>query len=203
MPVYIPRELGLANAGWGVCGFTSTFYAMWALNPGMRPALINAPQPFTVLAEIKTYLRTLQASGEAAKLTAIRDFTRSFGSPYDTFTIDAYIERINGAVNLSADAIKGNQMFGIAMPPQCVADYVRRMWQFDCSIEMGNRNPGSDGIIGVKSSNSPEMTEYGGLCHWMYRHDNRIYSWGLTLPPNASQFSSYTIIWTLKLQSRA
>jgi len=37
----------------------------------------------------------------------------------------------------------------------------------------------------------------------MYRHDNRIYSWGLTLPPNASQFSSYTIIWTLKLQSRA
>jgi len=193
------EDLGVTNVGWGVCGFTSTFYAMWGLDaPGARAALINAPKPFTVLAEIKTYLRTLQADSNMAMLQSITGFTRSFGAPYDTFTVDNYIARINKAVSLSEGEIIKNKLFGIAMPPQCVADYVQRIWGCECAIKMGDA--GGDGIIGVKSSASPAMTEYSGLCHWMYRYNNRIYSWGKSFGSVTDANSKYTVIRTLHLK---
>lgn len=200
MPSEIPGNLGITNVGWGVCGFTSTFYAMWELNPGARGALINAPKPFNVLAEIKQYLRTLQAEGNVKTLTAITDFTRSFGNPYDKFDIDNYISRINKAVSLSEGAIKGDKNFGIAMPPKCVADYIRRIWNFDCDIAMGDG--GGDAIVGVKNTKNSAMTEYRGLCHWMYRCNNQYYSWGLRLPPNDRRLENYQIVWTLTLSGR-
>ena len=35
-------KMGSLNNAWGVCGFTSTFYAMFAQNKGKRPELANA-----------------------------------------------------------------------------------------------------------------------------------------------------------------
>lgn len=198
MSVTIREDLGRTNIGWGVCGFTSTFYAMWALNPGSHGALMNAPKPFTVLAEIKTYLKILQAEGKTAALSSITGFTRSFGKPYDKFTPDNYMARIDKAVNLTDQQIEANELFGIAMPPQCVADYAKRIWGYDCAIKMGDA--GGDGIIGVKSSDYPTMTEYGGLCHYMYRHNNRIYSWGQSFGSVTEANAKYTVIWTLHLK---
>lgn len=193
----VREDLGRTNIGWGVCGFTSTFYAMWALNPGSRGALMNAPKPFTVLAEIKAYLKSLQAEGKTAALSAITGFTRSFGKPYDSFTVDKYVERIDKAVSQTDEEIEKNSLYGIAMPPQCVSDYAKRIWDYNCAIKMGDA--GGDGIIGVKSSDYPSMTEYRGLCHYMYRHNNRIYSWGRSFGSVAEANAKYTVIWTLHL----
>ncbi|WP_426954197.1 hypothetical protein [Muricoccus radiodurans] len=195
------EDLGITNVGWGVCGFTSTFYAMWDINPGLRAALIKAPRPFNVLAEIKQYLVILEAEGRTAELKSIRDFTRSFGPPYDQFKIKEYIERINRAVDKTAADITKEKLFGIAMPPDCVADYAKRIWQYNCTVHPGDI--GGDGIIGVKSADYPNMTAYGGLCHWMYRHNNRIYSWGKSFGSVAATGYPYTVIWTLRFGTAA
>ena len=193
------KDLGKTNSHWGVCGFTSTFYAMWGLDaPGARAALINAPKAFNVLAEIKTYLRTLQAEAAMEKLKEITDFTRSFGHPFDRFTVDNYIARINEAVSQTEDQIKEEELFGIALPPKCVADYAQRIWSREYDIIMGDA--GGDGIIGVKSSEYPKMTAYKGLCHWMYRYNNRIYSWGDSHDSVTAADPTYTVIWTLRLK---
>ncbi|HEY4253887.1 MAG TPA: hypothetical protein VGM87_21950 [Roseomonas sp.] len=197
MSLAMKEDLGITNKGWGVCGFTSTFYAMWAQNPGSRGALMNAPKPFTVLAEIKTYLMLLLATGKTAELKSITDFTRSFGAPYDAFTIDSYVARINDAVDLTDEQIVGNKLFGIAMPPTCVADYAKRIWGYDCAITTGDA--GGNAIIGVQSSAYPTMTAYRGLCHYMYRYNNRIYSWGKSFGSVAEANSKYTVVWTLRL----
>lgn len=197
MSATIRVDLGQANAGWGVCGFTSTFYAMWALNPGSHGALMNAPRPFTVLAEIKQYLQMLLAEAKIRELTAITEFTRSFGKPYDSFSIEDYIARIGDAAGMTDEQIAQNSLFGIAMPPQCVGDYATRIWGYKREIFLGDS--GRDGIIGVKSSAYPHMQEYGGLCHYMYRHNNRIYSWGRSFGSVAEANPKYTVIWTLHL----
>lgn len=198
MSVTIQEDLGRTNVGWGVCGFTSTFYAMWALNPGTHAALINAPKPFSVLAEIKVYLRILQAEVKTTALKSITDFTRSFGKPYHKFSIESYIAQIDKAVTLTDKQIEANKLFGIAMPPQCVADYAKRIWRYESTIAMGDA--GGDGIIGVKSSGHPLMTEYGGLCHYMYRHNNRIYSWGRSFGSVQEANAAFTVNWTLHLK---
>jgi hypothetical protein len=193
------KDMGLTNAGWGVCGFTSTFYAMWQQNPTSRGALMNAPRPFTVLAEIKQYLKILQAAAEVAKLQSITDFTRSFGKPHNSFTVEKYIERINKAVAKTDQEVTGDELFGIAMPPQCVADYARRIWGFKAALAMGDTG-GSEAILGVKSSKYPKMTEYNGLCHYLYRANNHIYSWGHD--PYASVTAAdatYSVVWKVTL----
>ena len=125
------------NQGWGVCGFTSSFYSLYEQNPGKRAKLIGVGIATKVLAEIKTYLNTLK-TGEFQLLSDIEEFTKSFEG-FSNFTIDAYIERItevgvelgkSGDVTSKADddRIRSNQSFSIAMPPAAVADYLIRIW---------------------------------------------------------------------------
>ncbi|MBB4266245.1 hypothetical protein [Roseospira visakhapatnamensis] len=185
MSIYSQAEmesLGVTNTGWGVCGFTSSFYAMYAQNPQARPQIINATQAYRVLAEIKTYLRMLQADNSPL-LAKIRDFTRSFGPPYDTFKIDDYINNISKAAaqNLSVQQIEGDSKFSMAMPPEAVADYVTRMWERRTSITEGSGAlTGGQGIIGVSKSKAGTKLPYKGLKHYMYYKNGTIYSWGRT-----------------------
>jgi hypothetical protein len=177
--------IGVTNAGWGVCGFTSTLYAMYALNPGVRGQVINATEGYRVLAEIKTYLVMLKAEN-SPHLKAIRDFTRSFGKPHDKFEIDKYITRINEAAgdNLTVEEVLANEKFGIATPPAAVADYVARAWGWRGTVEEFPGGGGhGDGIIGVRSSTHTSglfrrAKPYHGLEHWMYRWNGSVYSWG-------------------------
>lgn len=176
MPV---NDMGITNASWGVCGFTSSFYAMHELKQQKRPQLNGAGSAHRVLAEIKTYLNILKADGQQQILDSIRQFTRSFGAPYDTFTVDNYIARVNDAVNHTEEQILGEELFGIAMPPAAVADYLKRIWDSNSSVStvMGGNGGEKDGILGV-TSNNPNMPMYNGLEHYLFRHNGVVYSWG-------------------------
>jgi hypothetical protein len=160
--------VGILNKGWGVCGFTSSLYAMYDLNPAMRPLIINATKPFRVLAEIKTYLRMLEA--EASKLLDdITEFTRTFEGFAD-FEIKTYIKSIDDALELTEEAIREDSRFGIAMTPESVADYLERILGWSATIS----KPGvvsEQCVIGVG-------TQADGLQHYMYSRYGKIYSWG-------------------------
>lgn len=182
-------SLGKTNAGWGVCGFTSTFYAMYDLNHDLKGKLVNATAEYRVLAEIKTYLMMLKAAGETGLLNGITAFTRKFGGRFSNFTIDGYIQHINGAAgsNLSANTIKKDSLFGIAMPPSAVADYAKRVWGWDATVhEFPNCSSSGDGIIGVRVRGTGGglfgtgflKPKEIGLVHYMYRGNGAIYSWG-------------------------
>lgn len=181
------ESMGETNAPWGVCGFTSSFYAMWKLEKAARGRLVNAPEPFTVLAEIKTYLRMLQADGDTRAIRAIEKFCRSFGPPFDTFTVDGYCDRVSNSVQYSEEQILDDALFSIGIPPAYVADYLQRMWGYGSKvIEIPRgRDPGGDAIIGMivrKGTKDPGgnvvKTLYNRLVHYMYRRKGLIYSWG-------------------------
>jgi len=171
--------MGQANAHWGVCGFTSSFYAMHELNQSKRPQLIGAGTASRVLAEIKTYLMILKAEGNTVVLDDIAKFTRSFGGDFGDFTIDKYITLVNSAVSRTDEEIKDDANYGIAMPPDAVADYLRRIWEFDSKVQTvsGGDGGSKDGILGVTEG---KMPLYSGLCHYLYRLRGTIYSWGGT-----------------------
>ena len=176
--------VGKVNAGWGVCGFTTSMYAMYQNNPAARPWLINAPRAFTVLSEIKGYLRLLQEFGGEKTIKDIETFTRTFGPPYDKFTVHWYVDYINRAgdkyVNHSGEEDKkiyADELFGIALPPEAVADYLKRRCGYSSVI--ATSDPGGDVFIGVQDKSVDNSSKpYNGLCHWVYRKGAKIYSWG-------------------------
>ena len=73
----------------------------------------------------------------------------------------------------------GDELFGIAMPPAAVADYLKRIWDSNSSVStvMGGNGGEKDGILGV-TSNNPNMPMYNGLEHYLFRHNGVVYSWG-------------------------
>ena len=73
-------RLGITNAKWGNCGFTSSLSAMYDLNQGVRGQVINGSSGYRMLAEIKTYLSMLKTVS-LSLLADIRNFTRWFGPP--------------------------------------------------------------------------------------------------------------------------
>lgn len=177
-------RVGVTNAHWGVCGFTSSLYALYDLNPATRPQIINATAAYRILAEIKTYLMMLKADNSGL-LRQITDFTRTFGNEFATFTIDAYIARINEAAaeGKSRHQILSDSLYSIALPPAAVADYIQRLWGWNATVaEFPAGNGAGDGVIGVRSSTHDRQTgqakPYHGLEHYMYRSGGKIYSWG-------------------------
>ena len=123
-------NMGQMNSGWGICGFTELplrtlreiAHAATEVGAG------RIVSPTMVLAEIKSYLRMLQADEKTGLLSEIESFTKSFGGIHASFTIDSYIERINQVVKTGADA--KDAKYSIAMPPQAVTDYLQRMCEF-------------------------------------------------------------------------
>jgi hypothetical protein len=156
---------------------------MYDLYPATRPYVINASNAYRILAEIKTYLMMLKA--ESSQLLAeIRDFTRSFGPPYDTFEIDDYVSRVSdaAATGMTRQQILDEPRYGIALPPKAVADYIERIWGWKTTVtESGLGSGGGDGVIGVGESaysSTGAKKLYNGLEHYMYRSGGKIYSWG-------------------------
>lgn len=177
-------KLGDLNAGWGVCGFTSSFYGLWdILDQSKRSQIHGGTKAHRLLAEIKTYLMMLKAEGSTELLNEIEAFCRKFGdtdNDFGNFSIDSYIARVNVSVNRTEKQIKEDSNFGIGMPPQAVADYLSRMWNVKTEIKTGKTTSGPEnGVIGVKNVVKPLSTLYDGLEHYMYRHQQIIYSWGM------------------------
>jgi hypothetical protein len=188
------EQVGAANSYWGVCGFTSAFAALYKMNVGRKALLHGAGVTTRVLAEIKTYLVTLRAEGKLGLLQEIQTFTRAFpptanGTDFSTFTIDSYIERINEAVGKSDEELQEEELHSIGMPPRVVVDYLDRMWQKKATLSLFET--GANGIIGVKRDTRPM---YGGLCHYMYRYGNKIYSWGNTFSSVKAANKAYSVI---------
>lgn len=96
MPKEQINAMGTLNNRWGVCGFNSSLYALYEHNPRKRADLTSAAKVDTrVAAEIKTFLKMLQAEGNAKLLSDIEAFTRSFGGKRAGFTIAGYIQKID------------------------------------------------------------------------------------------------------------
>lgn len=170
------NNLGKLNQYWGICGFSSCFYAMHMIGgKRTKEELDNAKNPTRVLAEIKTYLMMLKIDEETQLLQDIQEFTRSFGKEYKDFTIDNYIKFINTILVKTPDEIiKSN--YSIAMPPHAVVDYLQRVFERKAKLKKGpfKRTP-SKGIVGVRIDKN---TMYDGLCHYMYINKRTVYSWG-------------------------
>jgi hypothetical protein len=204
-------SMGILNAGWGICGVTSTFYAMYQLNAGARGALINAPRPFSVLAEIKSYLQQLKADGETEKLNDIKAFTRTFGVvdkvDFRTFTVDGYIAYINATAQKYTNTgpekdkeIVKDGAFSIALPPAIVADYIQRIWGWQATVS--DADQGGDAIIGVKSSDNwfNSFRAYKGLVHYVYRKNGQFYSWGNKPKASLAGCSAdFQFCWSIKV----
>jgi len=188
------EQVGIANSYWGVCGFTSTFQSLYELNRGKKALINGAGIPTKVLAEIKTYLVTLKAEGKLRLLQEIETFTRAFpptqrGTDFSNFRIDEYIKYINKAVGKSDKAIMDDELHSIGMPPHALVDYLDRMWGIKATLSPFET--GGDGIVGVKRDARPM---YGGLCHYMYRSNGKIYSWGQTFTSIKAANEDYTVI---------
>src|SRR5215471_11784306 len=91
-------SIGVANNKYGVCGFTSSLYALYARRPDSDMAA-GARIETRIMAEIKTYLMMLKVDGRADLLSDIKNFTTTFPG-YSGFTIDGYIQQINAALKL-------------------------------------------------------------------------------------------------------
>ena len=174
----MPRnDMGKMNIGWGICGFTSSLYALYEHNPTLRSSLAKGGKTGTrVLAEIKTYLRILQAEGETTVLSDIEKFTKSFGGKFANFTVDSYIESINEVVTSGANP--NDDKYSVALPPGAVVDYLKRVCQFKDAKLVDLSAKGSEFILGV-CGNDPKIL-YGGLEHYLYYLNGTIYSWGKT-----------------------
>lgn len=175
--VSIVRDgIGDLNATWGLCGFTSTFYVAWKLRPGLHPYLINASQPYSVLFEIVEYLEYLKTTGNVKFITEIEKYTQSF-SGYSSFSCKKFRKNVYDKLQtgVTVDDLLKNSDFSIAMPPECVVHYCKTMWQFDSEIK--EASAAGNAIIGV-STNLMNGLPYGNIAHYVYRHDNKIYSWG-------------------------
>jgi hypothetical protein len=181
----VMTSLGITNAGWGICGFTSSLYAMYHINPAARRFLIAAPQPWSVLYEIEEYLERLIQTGANEVLSKIEDFTRSFGGKFATYTAQKYIQNIRESWDKytqdnspqAAEKVMSDSSFGLALPPDCAADYLRRMWGYDAKWEFTGGST-KDGLIGVKDVNDKKMVLYDGLRHYIYQKNQKLYSWG-------------------------
>ena len=180
------------NTRWGICGFVSALSALFQHSPQKRQLELSSAAKIEtrILAEIKVYLVTLQADNRVDLLSMITTFTRSFGGQWATFDIKDYIARINASPNVSP-ANLGD--FSIAMPPDALVDYLRRMCEFK-SARILNRTwslfDPTELILGL-SSDDMNMKLHNHLAHWVYHLNGKVYSWGQECGPVPSFLTSH------------
>ena len=172
-------NMGIVNADHGICGFTSSLYALYTRSP--RAGLAGAAVDTRMMAEIKTYLMLLKAAGRLDLLTQIKEFTSSFPG-YASFTIDGYIQKINQSVDT------GVTDFSIALPPNVVIDYLQRVCDFKMAREVDVATTGTEFILGVRDAKG-KSSPLKGLIHYVYYLSGTVYSWGDQFP-NGSEAAS-------------
>ncbi len=168
------------NRGWGICGFASALGVMYQRDGrlgGVIDAAATKNQLNTrLLAEIKSYLVMLQAEGNQLLLNEIVRFTQSFGGPYRNFSIDAYIAKVNSIGTSPVN--ERDSGFSIAMPPNGVADYLRRVGGMKVVLVSGSSMSLNNVILGL-GDKTKAGGEWKGLRHWVFKKNNsEIYNWG-------------------------
>lgn len=166
---------GSGNLG-GICGFASTIGALFEnglLGESAKQSLDKSHLNTRVLATIVTYLRILKAENNQQYINEIVSFTQAFGG-YETFSIDAYIKKIEDVVVAPKNIDKD---FSIAMPPNPVADFIRRNGLKTVLVKGPTPALRSNVILGL--GDGTKTDKWGGLKHWFYcNHSGTIYNYG-------------------------
>jgi len=170
------------NTGWGICGFASALGALHH-NGQFKETIDNikaADLKYRLLAEIKTYLVILQSENEHTLLDEIVSFTCAFGGKFSTFTIEEYIEKVNSIASKEPDVT--DSKFGIAMPPNAVVDYLKRIGGLNSAkLFTANKDDGGPNniILGLSRTGNDKLKRWNGLRHWVYKKsDTEIYNYG-------------------------
>lgn len=163
-------DMGVENLTQGICGFTSTLYAVHMNRPRLQNQLEGALDVATrstrLMAEIKTFLQMMKAAGNDAVLGQIAELTRTFPG-YDAWSVDSYIKEINKL---------GVGNFSIAMPPEATMEYMRTAW--DMRPVLTDKVLPGDIILGLTRTGGPQ-NRWKNLAHYVYQSaGGRIYSWG-------------------------
>ena len=176
------NNIGQVNIDYGVCGFTSALYALYTQSPENQQEYLSSAAKYKsrVAAEIKTFLKILEAEGDASSENSlfkqITDFTRTFGGDYANFSIPQYVSAINTMTTGAAQADSVD--ISIAMPPEGVVKYLREICNLNSAIVDHRQQPWpKEAIIGVRHGNTAAGM-YDGLVHYVYRKEPTVYSWG-------------------------
>ena len=184
-------SMGMTNNFWGICGVNSALYALYQNNVALQTRLAKgAMTPTMMLAELKTFLRILQADGKQGILDEIQAFTRTF-KDFENFTIQSYIERINSAAVAVDTATSGDPQkalladpqFSLGLPPDSVVYYMQRICGFDKAKLVDLSSTENELVVGLYRDDGNNMKVYNGLRHYVYYRNGIYYSWG-------KQFSS-------------
>lgn len=159
----------------GICGFASTLGALYTngkLTQSGSDSVGKSDLNGRVLATIVTYLRILKSENNKLYLNEITSFTQCFPG-YETFSIDEYIKKIESVadnpVNLKED-------FSIAMPPNPVADFLRRNGLKAVMVKGAKPELKANVIIGL--GDKTKLDKWSGLKHWVYRNSDTVYNYG-------------------------
>ena len=184
MPTEDINAMGEMNNTWGVCGFSSALYALYEHNPSLRAKLTSGAKIDTrFAAEIKTFLRMLEAEGDAKMRADIEQFTRSFGPKWTGFTIAGYLQTIDDEAE-RLGTIQGNitKNLSIALPPHALVAYLQKVAGFPGAKVLRDplggmfitRSTAHEQIVGLRDG---IKTMYNGLAHWVYMKNGVVYSW--------------------------
>lgn len=169
------NTMGKTNQNWGVCGFTSSLYALYSRGDDQEKKDLTkgADSYIRMAAEIKSYFKFLEADGAAKLLSDISSFTRSFEG-YEGFSIADYNRKVDAIPKM-----KGGKLgdFSVGMPPHCVVDYLKRVCNFRNAAQVDLGSTKDELILGVDDPEG-KMKMYSGLCHYLYQKGGKIYSWG-------------------------
>ncbi len=191
-------DMGKLNSGWGICGFTSSLYALYQNSPTQQLKLAQGGRTSTMmLAEIKTYLKMLQADERTDILQGIQTFTRTFGGIFSSFTIEGYIEEIN-KIGRTGVADTRDAKYGIAMPPDGVVDYLKRVCAFNSAKLVDLNSSSTELVIGVCKPDRPAHM-YSGLAHYMYSLNGTIYSWGNQYSSISSANKDFSLCYRISI----
>lgn len=197
------ESMGHLNGKWGICGFTSALYALYAHSNVLKHGKLSelGIRDSLMLAEISSYFEELFARGSPKLIAEIGTFCRSFQG-YEGFSVVDYMKQAKAAAETARGPVKTD--FSIGLPPQAVVDYLKRR----CNLRNARVvhapggpqemalfvDPSKELIIGVVD---PNMTMYGGLCHWVYQDSNaKVHSWGNVYNDFTcdGEFSEYCVI---------
>lgn len=162
--------MGMENVAHGICGFSSTLYALYDRRPGLRNHLDRAMDASTrsgrMKAEIKTFLQMMRADHHDDILRDITELTRTFPG-YENWTVKGYIDEIDQL---------GSGGYSIAMPPEGTMMYMRTAWNMRPVLR--DSAVAGDVIIGLARTGGP-VNRWRNLAHYIYQDaGGTIYSWG-------------------------
>ena len=185
--------MGIENDTQGICGFTSTLYAVHMNYPGLRAKLEGALDDTTrstrLMAEIKTFLQMMKAAGKNDILGQITELTQTFPN-YGTWSVDSYITKINNQTDRD---------YSIAMPPEATMEYMRTVWNLR-PVLTDKVQPG-DVILGLTRTGAP-ANRWNNLAHYVYQAaDGKVYSWGQQFTDladlNTKRGRDYSVIYRI------